>query len=921
MNKYLQSLWNNQLNNNHAFSVPLYNGDNIDHTKFDKNKLSSSAYFIREVLPDEIKAYIVEFSANYKFDTTYLVIDRVDVTNVDNNLTPFTKVDITYRFLNEAGDLVDKHTTNLINYPSIGSNNMFKVNNNYFSFIDELVNDYEFNFKKYDEYSDITIRIEDGVNYTIRSYFNNYNILIVKKYSEILESVVLDEVTDFTNYDILSKKDVINKFIDVSDCEDNESIINRLIENKNLLVADDIKSKKIISGYAKLKAIIFDAIRYNFNASRKYNKTKISRTTLRAVTSKLFTDKSFSYASDTNPLSYLSTLRKLDLMGDHGPDRSNLEMREYRESYVNYIDPLETPESGKLGLVIHRSCSSFYDKSGKLQHDNLLHAGPNSFNFSALTIPFIHNNDSIRCSMGAGHIKQALPLTYPEVPLVSTGSDRLVESLLNNRVESPVDGSIVMNTEKSIIILDANNNYHTIKTPSPQFNNEDTMINYYPRYDSGSYVKAGEQLFNNNQYNDGHLTLGRNVLIAYFPYLGLNYEDSVVISESLASNLTTEKYKVIEYTMTDKLIESHNLPSIGEEVNPEKVIMTFRKSDKRSNLIDIYSDQISTITYGVHGTVVKINKVNDKNVEDKEYTKVIITLATPHLVEVGDKLSFTSAAKCIISKILSDELMPKTHDGRVIDIIYNTIGIPSRMNLSQLFEASLGFLNKLIIEKLAVDNSKENLMSILSKINSVLFYDNINDFIDFIHELDDEAYTLFINNFSKQFVFEVKQFDSSLSHDKITELYNVLELNDTFNPADGRKVYLPEFGKFTKFEVFYGYSRVLVLKHQVSAKKSAVSYSGLSDCREKNQRIGEMEMLALEAHGCNEFINETTLLRSNINNKLVVLRDIVSSTNSDKLLDLSNYKKMNANFDEFSKVMRSMGVNVTQIQSNDLSKE
>ena len=135
-------------------------------------------------------------------------------------------------------------------------------------------------------------------------------------------------------------------------------------------------------------------------------------------------------------------------------------------------------------------------------------------------------------------------------------------------------------------------------------------------------------------------------------------------------------------------------------------------------------------------------------------------------------------------------------------------------------------------------------------------------------------------------------------------------LDKYIDPTNGKKLFLPELNKPTKFNVFYGYTQLLVLKHQVQDKNTAISLPNLSDCKEKNQKIGEMEMLALEAHGCSNMINELTTIRSNHESVREVFNDILS--NKKLHLDGYKYKYVNPSFKEFSVIFRSMGLKLVK---------
>lgn len=920
MNNYLIQLWNNQLKNNFPITIPMYNGENHKTQDYNLDEMFSGMSLIKNNIGSDITELLDKYIESHQLNGYTIVKNSLEFKEVNTPLDSYIKVYLDYDLVNDQGTKMDHHKINIVNYPKVQDDYTFFINGSRFAFIDELVNDYTLSVRDFPDYREVSVQC-NKLNYVFRKYFDGSKILIIKEFSKLIMSSYIDDMNshDLDENGFKSVIPEIKKFIDDLDIsEESDSfelaqLIYANIDNPKYFSQDDIKSKRVISGYNQLKKILVESIRYNFNATRKYGGTKLKSIKYSATTSKLHTLPTMSYLSDLNPIAFLSSMRKMDQNGPSGPKRTNLSMRDYHKSYIGFIDPLETPESGKLGLVVHRASGSFYDKHGKFHRVKTINEDYRGLNFAALTIPFIQNNDSIRDSMAAGHTKQGTPILNNQVPNVSTGIDRVLYDVLGTNIKSPYDGQVISVSDNEIKLMTTDGEMKFIEIKVPVLLNDKVIHKLYPTVKAGDKVTVDQYVTASSSYKDGYMTLGRNVRIAWMPYKGLNYEDSVIISKSLSKLLVSDKGYKVNYSHEDKYIEEELLPKIGDEVTEGDVILRYKKSLNRPYLSDLYASDESLVTYKKSGKVVDVILMNDKNsvVEAGDHSKVIIVISSPHEAEKGDKLSFSSAAKCIISEVRDDDLMPRTSEGEPIEIIHNTIGIPSRMNLSQLMEASLGYLNELIKSEVLVNiTDKRGLTEMFEKINSVVNVEYISNFIKFFNDLPETDFNKLLASLKSSFVFEVKQFDKSITKEVITSLYKVLGVDHIYNPHDGKRLFLPDEGKLTKTPVFYGFMRILTLKHLVSEKISAVSIGGISDCREKKQKVGEMEILGLEAHGASHMINELALIRSNKSVQKKVFTDIFNSKHADSLLSINAYTSENSSYDEFKKIFRGMGVKV-----------
>lgn len=918
MKDFLKHTWDRQILQDFPLSVPFYNGVSFKDEDFQKDRIFSGMALYKNNMHSHVEHTIRHYAKLYKVNGNKMEILDIEFIDVDTGLDSMVKVVVTYDIVTPNGEKLDHHKVPLLYFPRVQDNYTIKLSGSSYSITDELVNDYNVYFKDEGPSRSLSLRLKDrGCSLTLTKYYEGTGVVVLRHYRTIHKAIKIGDVTDedlIEQYDLTPIFHRLEPFIPgISESTSSLEFLNKVFEklsDKTVFVKDDIRSKKIISCYDAAKKVLTETIKDLFINTSKYRSYKLRKALYKSVRTKFHKLPNMPFVGEINPINFLSSLRKLDLMGPNGPKKSNIEMRGYQNSYAGYIDPLETPESGQLGLTVHRAIACYYGEDGKLMTDPNMSYESRMLNYSASLIPFIQNTDSIRDSMASSHIKQTVPIRDPEVPLVSTGMDRIMYNLMNTPVTTSEGKFISEISDK--YYFDTVTGEKLINSPGVRLTNDRTLSHFSPRFDVDRVYPEGYHLFNNSFFTDGYLSLGRNVLIAYMPFKAWNYEDAVALSKSLADKLVSMKGIKLKYTKTNKIVESEVIPQVGDYVEAGDVILTYRKKDKTTNLVAMYGKEVETIKVEKSGVVQDILLLDEKDkVVTEGWTTVHITISVEHHVEPGDKLSFTSAAKCTVAKIIPDDEMPRTHDGKVIDIIYNTIGIPSRMNLSQLFEVSLGYFNKLMSKEVfGKITTKSELLDAFHKIHGIIPTDTLGFFIEYLNDLSDESIQKVLVSLRNGFVIETKQFDRSVSMKQINDLFIVMGFDKTYSPDVGRELYLPLLQKNTRFPVFYGYSRILVLKHIVDEKNTSVSLPGLSDTGEKTQKVGEMEMLALEAHGSKHMINETTLIRSNSSVKNKLFQDIIKSKNPLGLVDLNRYKDENNAYKEFKALNRAMGIRI-----------
>ena len=345
---------------------------------------------------------------------------------------------------------------------------------------------------------------------------------------------------------------------------------------------------------------------------------------------------------------------------------------------------------------------------------------------AASLIPFFEHDDANRALMGSNMQRQSVPLILPQKPIVGTG--------LENQIA--IDSGATLNAYKSGIIHSVTADQITIqqddglefKYPLQKYqrSNQETCINHRPIVWKGEHVLSGQMLTDGPGINAGELALGQNVLIAYMPWQGYNFEDAILINERLVyedvfTSIHIERYEIeIDQTAevcekTTKSIPNLNLSetehlnedgivSIGTFVRPGDILVgkVIEKDDSEQlpeakllrAIFGAKAKGVRDTSYrmpeGEYGRVIETLTFNRRTKLAYKFEKIQIFIAQIRKIQVGDKIAGRHGNKGIISRILPRQDMPFLADGTPIDIILNPLGVPSRMNVGQLYECLLG---------------------------------------------------------------------------------------------------------------------------------------------------------------------------------------------------------------------------------------
>ena len=498
------------------------------------------------------------------------------------------------------------------------------------------------------------------------------------------------------------------------------------------------------------------------------------------------------FMDQTNPLAELTHKRRISALGPGGlmRERAGFAVRDIHPSHYGRLCPVETPEGPNAGLInslaTHARVNDygfietpfFVVKDGQVtdevhyltaDEDDNYRVAPadieltkdrkikdeyvavryrSEFTMGESTkvdyvgvspiqiisvatslIPFIEHDDANRALMGSNMQRQAVPLLVTQRPVVGTGLEGRVAKDSGMVALSTVDGTVVKVMGEEIHVKDKEGNVHQYQLLKYVRSNQDTCINQRPIVKEGDEVKAGDVIADGASTNCGELSLGKNVLVAYMPWEGYNYEDAILLNERLVyddvfTSLHIEKLEIdarqtklgpeeitreIPNVSEDSIrhLDERGIVRIGARVYADDVLVgkitpkgESEHPPEEKLLRAIFAekardvkDNSLRVPHGEGGRVVDV-KVFDREKGDElppgANTVIRVYIAQKRKVSVGDKLSGRHGNKGIVSRILPKEDMPFLPDGTPIDIVLNPLGVPSRMNVGQTYEHLLG---------------------------------------------------------------------------------------------------------------------------------------------------------------------------------------------------------------------------------------
>uniref|UniRef100_A0AAU7AND7 DNA-directed RNA polymerase subunit beta n=1 Tax=Triphora wagneri TaxID=2594492 RepID=A0AAU7AND7_9ASPA len=630
----------------------------------------------------------------------------------------------------------------------------------------------------------------------------------------------------------------------------------------------------------------------------------------------------------TNPLTQIVHGRKWSFLGPGGLTgrTASFQIRDIHPSHYGRICPIDTSEGINVGLIgslaIHVKVgywgsieSPFYELSERSKEAQMVYLSPNRdeysmvaagnslalnreiqekqvvparyrqefltiawedihlrsiftfqyFSIGASLIPFIEHNDANRALMSSNMQRQAVPLSRSEKCIVGTGLEG--QTALDSGISAIAErkGKIIY-TDTHKILFSSNGDTLSIPLVMYKRSNKNTCMHQKTQVQRGKYIKKGQILADGAATAGGELALGKNVLVAYMPWEGYNFEDAVLISERLVyediytsfhirkyeiqTHVTSQGYeritKEIPHLETHLLrnLDRNGIVMLGSWIETGDILvgkLTPQTANESSYapedrlLRAILGIQVSTsketslrLPIGGRGRVIDVRWIHRKGGSNYNPEKIRVYISQKREIKIGDKIAGRHGNKGIISKILSRQDMPYLQDGTPVDMVFNPLGVPSRMNVGQIFECSLGLAGDLLKKHYRIG--------------------------PFDERYEQEA--------SRKLVF--------------SELYEASK--QTKNPW----VFEPEYpGKSRIFDgrtgdlfeqpVLIGKSYILKLIHQVDDKihgRSSGHYALVTQqplrgrAKQGGQRVGEMEVWALEGFGVAHILQEMLTYKS-----------------------------------------------------------
>ena len=546
---------------------------------------------------------------------------------------------------------------------------------------------------------------------------------------------------------------------------------------------------------------------------------------------------------------------------------------------------------------------------------------------STALIPFLEHDDANRALMGSNMQRQAVPLVTSDAPLVGTGMEARAAADSGDVVVSPVAGEVITVTGDEVVVKEADSTKrHQFRLQKFERSNQGTNINQKPVVHEGEKVRAGTVLADGPSTHHGELALGQNLLVAFMPWNGHNFEDAIILSERLvkddvltsihieeheieardtklgAEEITRDIPNVAEEVLSD--LDDRGIIRIGAEVGPGDYLVgkitpkgETELTPEERLLRAIFGEkarEVRDVSLKVpHGETGKAIAVKEFR-RDEGYDLppgmnelVRVYVAKQRKISEGDKLAGRHGNKGVIAKILPEEDMPFLEDGTPVDIILSPLGVPSRMNLGQVLETHLGWA-------------------------AAQGWESFDD-------LDSPA-----AKGSHQWTTVASPvFDGA----REGEILKVLEHAKPNRDGD---FMVNEVGKATLYDgregepfdspITVGYMYIMKLVHLVDDKIHARSTGPYSMITQQplggkaqfgGQRFGEMEVWALEAYGAAYALQEVLTIKSDdVRGRVKVYEAIVKGENIPEPGIPESFKVL-------VKEMQSLGLNVEMLSAGE----
>jgi DNA-directed RNA polymerase subunit beta len=670
------------------------------------------------------------------------------------------------------------------------------------------------------------------------------------------------------------------------------------------------------------------------------------------------------FMDQTNPLSGLTHKRRLSALGPGGlsRERAGFEVRDVHTSHYGRMCPIETPEGPNIGLIgalasfarinafgfvetpyrkvvnsrvtdeivyltadeedqaVIAQANSAIDAKGNFtdaktlvrrKEDEAAYVDNSEIDYidvsprqmvsvATALIPFLEHDDANRALMGANMQRQAVPLVRTESPLVGTGMEHRIAKDAGDTVVARKSGVVTEVSADMIKVMCDDGSYDSYAIAKFRRSNQGTAVNQRVLVEQDQRIEAGQIIADGPSTDSGELALGRNLLVAFMPWEGLNYEDAIILSQRLVQDDVLTSIHIEEYEIDardTKLGEeeiTREIPNVSEEVladldergiirigaevvpgdvlvgkvtpkgetelTPEERLLRAIFGEKAREV----RDTSLKVPHGESGVIIGV-RVFDKDEGDElsaGVNKLVrVYVAQKRKITEGDKLAGRHGNKGVISKILPVEDMPFLEDGTPVDIVLNPLGVPSRMNIGQILEMHLGWVAK---TGWKVEGNPAWAAAMPAEIKAGSAGSNV----------------------------ATPVFDGAREEEIVGLLESTLPTRDGIHLVNGRgkaRLFDGRSGEPFPGEIAVGYVYILKLHHLVDDKIHARSTGPYSMITQQplggkaqfgGQRFGEMEVWALEAYGAAYALQELLTIKSDdVPGRVKVYEAIVKGEN------------------------------------------
>ena len=631
-----------------------------------------------------------------------------------------------------------------------------------------------------------------------------------------------DDVKVFT----LIKEDIINTMKTLINVYSGEDVIDDIdhLGNRRIRCVGELLTNQLKTAFSRMERIVKERMGLKETDTMKPQDLVSIKPIVAAIREFFGSSQLSQFMDQINPLSELTHKRRLSALGSGGlsRDRAGFEVRDVHYSHYGRMCPIETPEGPNIGLIVSLPMFTKINDYGFLETPyrkvvdgkatseveylsamdedkyyigqlvpgmkedgsfptdmiSVRHRGdytqrsPKDIQYidvsprqvisvSASLIPFLEHDDANRALMGCNMQRQGVPLLFPEPPYVGTGMERKTAYDSGVLVKAKYEGDVVYVSSELIKVKPTDkaageiNEYRLVKY---QRTNNDTWNHQRPVVEVGEHVKQGQVLADGPATFNGELALGRNLLVGFVPWNGYNYEDAVLISQRVVREdmYTTIHIKEFETEIREtKLgpekitrdipntaekaldnLDAEGIVRIGAKVRSGDILVgkVTPKSETETTpefklLNSIFGEKAKEVRdsslhvpHGIEGVVIDVQRM--KRLEGDELSPgvdevVKVIIANKRKLREGDKMAGRHGNKGVVARILPPEDMPYLEDGTPLDVCLNPLGVPSRMNIGQIMESELGvagrYLNQFFESPVFQSPSQEQIAAKLAE--------------------------------------------------------------------------------------------------------------------------------------------------------------------------------------------------------------